>query len=182
MNRFRSILFAIVAVVGVTAVGASAQNFAPSSRAPKTIEQQVQKKLRMLPRYDVFDNITATVSGSTVTLNGKVRSLGTRRDAADEIKRIPGVTQVINNIENLSPSSFDDQIRRQAYMRFIQHGPAQYFDELNPDVRIIVDGGHITLEGYVYRKSDADVLTILAKGLPNVFSVTSNLIVGHRAS
>lgn len=180
MNRFRSLLFGIIAVVGVTGLNANAQGFAPSSKPVKSIEQQVQKKIRSLPRYNVFDNITATINGSTVILNGKVRSLGTKRDAAEDIKRIPGVTQVVNNIRELPLSSFDDQIRRQIYRSFLSSGPAQYFAEINPDVRIIVDGGNVTLEGYVYRKSDADVMTVLAKSVSGVFSVTNNLIVGQR--
>ena len=134
-----------------------------------------------MPYYGVFDNIEYSVSGSTVTLTGKVYSLGTKSAAARSIRDIDGVSNVVNNIDSLPPSSFDDRIRREAYRTFTSRGPSQYFNELNPDVRIIVENGRITLEGYVYRKADSDLLNILANGISGVFEVTNNIVVGKRS-
>lgn len=183
MKKIRSFLFAIIATISISAVGASGQNFTDrSSVSAKTIEQQVYKKLRSLPRYGVFDNITAEVNGSTVILHGKVITLGTKSGAANVVKDIPGVAEVVNRIEELPPSGFDNQIRLQALRAFTSRGPAQYFATINPDVRIIVDRGRITLEGYVSRKADRDTLNILAHGIPGVFTVTNNLVVGKRVA
>ena len=75
----------------------------------------------------------------------------------------------------------DNQIRRDALVAFTGRGPAQYFGYPNPDVHIVVDHGHITLEGYVSRKSDSDLLNVLANGVTSVFTVTNNLIIGKRS-
>ena len=183
MRKIRSFLFVIVGIIGVSVVGVSAQNYMPRAAvSSKTIEQQVYKKLRGLPRYSVFDNITVEVNGSTVTLSGKVITLGTKNTAANVVKDIPGVSEVVNNIDELPPSSFDDRIRREAYRSFITRGPGQYFATINPEVRIIVENGRITLEGYVYSKSDSDMLNILANGVTGTFTVKNNLIVGRRAA
>lgn len=183
MRKVRSFLFAIVGIIGISAVGVSAQNYMPRAAvSPQAIEKQAYKKLRGLPRYGVFDNITVQVSGSTVTLGGKVITLGTKNMAANVVKDIPGVLEVVNNIDELPPSSFDDRIRREAFRTFISRGPGQYFATINPDVRIIVENGRITLEGYVYSKSDSDTLNILANGVNGTFKVTNNLIVGKRAA
>jgi osmotically-inducible protein OsmY len=48
--------------------------------------------------------------------------------------------------------------------------------EPNPSVRIIVDGGRVTLEGYVNNRGTANLMNILANGIPGVFSVTNNLV------
>ncbi|MEQ1923082.1 MAG: BON domain-containing protein [Pyrinomonadaceae bacterium] len=178
MKKITSIFVLIFTFAALSAVSVTAQSFAP--KASLTIEQKVNKELRKLPRYSVFDHIAVSVNGSTVTLSGKVYSLGTKNQAARFVKDIDGVSEVINNIDELSPSSFDDRIRREALRTFTGRGPGQYFSEINPEVRIIVDRGRITLEGFVYRKADSDTLNILANGINGVFEVTNNLIVGKR--
>ena len=180
MRYTRTILFAIVAIIGVSVIGVNAQNYA-SKDTPKSIEQQVYNKIRYLPYYDVFDYITFEVKGSTVILGGKVNSLGTKRQAAAIVKDIPGVSEVVNNIDQLSPSPGDDRIRRDAYRTFVSRGPSQYFSTIAPDVRIIVENGRITLEGYVTYQSDKNMLNILANGVSGAFEVTNNLVVGKRS-
>ncbi len=181
MRKIQSLLLAIIAVIGISVVGANAQGSAASSiQSSKSIEQRAYSKLRGLMRYGVFDNITIGVQGSTVILGGKVITLGTKREAANAVKEIPGVTEVVNNIDELPPSPFDDRIRREAYRTFVTRGPGQYFSELNPEVRIIVENGQITLEGYVYRAGDSNLLNILANGVSGAFKVTNNLVVGKR--
>ena len=179
MKTVRNFLALAIAIFSLSAVSISAQSYAGGSRpASKTIEQQIFKKLISLPRYGVFDFINYKFDNGTVILGGKVNSLGTKRDAASAVKRIPGVTNVINNIDELPPSPFDDRIRRQALRTFASAGLYRYFWENNPEVRIIVENGHITLEGNVANSGDRNLLNIYANGIPNVFSVKSNLVVG----
>ena len=144
------------------------------------VERKIYSELVSLPRYGVFDHITYQVNGSTVTLGGKVITLGTKSMAGRVVKDIPGVTYVINNIEEIPVGSIDHSVRRQAYATFVSRGPGQYFSTINPDVRIIVERGHITLEGFVAHQADSNVLNILANGVPGVFSVQNNLIVERR--
>ena len=179
MNRFRNFIALTTAIIALAVASVPAQSFAGSKKNPtKTIEQQINHELRMLTHYGVFDHITYQVNGGNVTLDGKVYSLGTKRDIAAAVKRIPGVVSVKNNIDELPPSGFDNQIRRQALRTFADKGLGQYFWEVNPDVRIIVENGHITLEGYVANSGDSNRMNIYANGIPNVFSVKNNLIIG----
>ncbi len=176
MNKFKSFLAIFVAFAAISFASVTAQ-----AKPAKTIEQQISHEIRMLPYYGIFDYIDFRVSGSTVTLNGAVNSLSTSHDIAAIVKRIPGVANVVNNIQDLTPSSLDDAIRRQTLRAFLQHGPGQYFWEPNPDVRIIVNHGNVTLEGYVYNTGDSNTMNILANGIFGVFSVKNNLIVGKPA-
>jgi osmotically-inducible protein OsmY len=44
-------------------------------------------------------------------------------------------------------------------------------------IHIIVDNGHVTLEGVVNSEADKDAAGIRANTVPNVFAVTNNLRV-----
>ena len=172
------LLFAIVAVGGAAA--ASAQTFAAGKRLARTdsIEGQVFHNILMLPNYGLFDDITFQVNGGTVTLGGSVLSLGTKREAERSIKRIPGVARVVNNIRELPLSSFDNQIRRSLVSKYANSGGLyRYLQGTNPSVRLIVDNGHVSLEGYVSNRSDANTMRILALGVPGVFSVDNHLVL-----
>src|ERR1700730_1272040 len=74
------------------------------------IAQQVRHALLMLPYYGVFDDLAFRVDGSTVTLLGAVTRPTLKSDAENVVKRIEGVTKVINQIEVLPLSPMDDQI------------------------------------------------------------------------
>lgn len=179
MRSARTAFLALITIVGFSFVTADAQSFA-ASRPARSMDEQVYRKLKGLPNANVFDHIDWEINGSTVTLTGKVLSLGTKSTAARLVADIPGVSNVVNNIETLSLSPMDDRIRAQALAEFTTRGPAQYFGHPNPDVRIVVENGRLTLEGYVARKSDSDTLNILAHGISGVFTVTNNLVVGER--
>jgi hyperosmotically inducible protein len=176
MKRIYILAAIIVVVFALSFTTVEARGL--KSKPVQSLEQQVNHKILMLPHYGVFDHITFQVNGSIVTLSGKVNSLGTKSDAAASVKSIPGVERVINNIENLPPSPMDDAIRVRTLQTLARGGLGGYFWESNPDVRIIVEGGHVTLEGYVMNSGDLNRANILANGVSGVFSVTNNLIVG----
>ena len=155
--------------------------FEAKAQTPQSaLEQKIFKKIIALPYYGVFDHIAYKVEGSTVTLYGKVASLGTRKDAERAVRRIEGVETVINNIQDLPPSGFDNSIRRQLARAFYTDGGSlyRYLQEPNPSVRIIVENGRVTLEGYVSNKGDSNLANILANRASGVFSVRNNLVVG----
>jgi osmotically-inducible protein OsmY len=175
MRSPKSIVAFLIAILSVSFVAVNAR----ASGDDRSLEQRIYKRLLGLTEYGVFDHITFTLEGSTVVLEGKVASNGTRNDAVRELKNLPGVTSVVNNIEQLPNSPFDDQIRERALIAFANSGAAQYFATPRPEVRIIVENGRLTLEGYVNNKSHSDVLNILAHGIQGVFTVQNNLIVGR---
>src|SRR5690348_2200160 len=89
IRSFAIITFAFLSLLAVS--DAKAQT-------PQTVlEQKIFKKIIGLPYYGLFDHISYKVDGRTVTLYGKVASLGTRKDAERAVKRIDGVERVINN-------------------------------------------------------------------------------------
>ena len=154
-----------------------------SSSAPRggDLTREVRHELVMLPWYGIFDNLAYRVDGSTVTLFGQVTRPTLKSDAENVVKRIEGVDRVVNNIEVLPLSPMDDRIRRATYRAIYGYGPLQrYALGAVPPIHIIVKNGHVTLEGVVANKGDADIANIRANGVPGVFSVTNDLRVENR--
>ena len=177
MKVLRNFLILSIAILSFSFVDANAQSYS-GNKSTREVEQKIFKKLIGLPYYGVFDHISYKVSGSTVTLYGKVASLGTKRDAERAVQKIEGVEKVVNYIENLPPSPYDDRIRLALVRTFHNTaGLSGYIQEPNPSVRIIVQGGRVTLEGYVNNRGTSNLMNILANGVSGVFSVTNNLVI-----
>jgi len=143
------------------------------------IVKEVRHELVMLPFYGVFDNLAYKVDpGGTVTLMGQVARPTLKSDAENVVKRIEGVTRVVNNIEVLPDSPMDNQIRIATY-RAIYGDPALSLYQVRavPPIHIIVANGHVTLEGAVAREMDKTVAGMRANSVPGVFSVDNNLVV-----
>ena len=131
-----------------------------------------------LPQYEVFDWITFRVNGDTVTLSGKVRNAINKSDAENRVERIPGVSRVVNEIEVLPLGSFDESARVRLYETLSRSGGlSRYLWTVNPSVRLIVDRGHVTLEGVVSGEGDRTLAYHAANRVPGVFSVRNNLRV-----
>jgi hyperosmotically inducible protein len=114
-------------------------------------------------------------------LFGQVRNPSTRHDAERRIARIEGVDRVVNNIEVLPVSGFDDSIRVRTYRAVFRSGSLyRYSLGANPSIHIVVKNGRVTLEGVVSSKMDSQLAYMAANGVPGVFSVTNNLrIASH---
>ena len=178
MKKFRYLMAVSLAAIAFVVVNVSAQDAKAIANSIE-IGRQVQKSIKKLPYYEVYDHIDFTVEGGVVTLTGKVRN-ATNKDSAERVvKKIDGVTAVVNNIDILPVGGFDERIRRNLYASISNSaGLSRYLWHVNPEVRLIVERGHVTLEGSVYNQGDKNLAYIAARGVPGVFSVTNNLMVG----
>jgi hyperosmotically inducible protein len=160
----------------LTSLFVSAQE--PSEKAVQRIQKEVRHELVMLPYVDVFDNLAYKVEGYKVTLYGHVRRPSSNSDAGSAVKKIEGVESVDNQIEVLPNSPNDDRLRLRLYRAIYGYSPLQrYALGVQKPIRIIVKGGHATLEGVVDNEGDKNFAGIRAKGVPGLFSVTNNLVV-----
>ncbi|HZS09549.1 MAG TPA: BON domain-containing protein [Blastocatellia bacterium] len=167
----------MLAMLAVTPILAAPGSHTAEPKAAETIKQ-IRKELVTLPFYGVFDNLAYSYEDGVVTLTGQVVRPTTRSDAARRVERLAGVDQVINKIEVLPLSNFDDQIRLATYRAiYRQPGLDRLAFQAVPPIHIIVSRGHVTLEGVVPNKGDSIRAYIAARGVPNAFSVTNNLRV-----
>jgi hyperosmotically inducible protein len=166
------ILALITSIAATSGVAANPNNAANDA---KTV-RKIRKELVTLPFYGVFDNLAFKYEEGVVTLYGQVSRPTLKKDAARVVERLAGVDQVINKIEVLPLSNFDDRIRVAVY-RAIYRQPG--LDRLSlqavPPIHIIVKNGNVTLEGVAPNKGDATRAFIAANGVPGVFSVKNNL-------
>jgi hyperosmotically inducible protein len=172
-----------VSLVLISLAMASSAFAAQSARGQDRLYREVRHELVMLPYYSVFDNLAYKVSpDGVVTLLGQVVTPTLKKDAENAVKKIEGVEKVDNQIQVLPPSPFDDQIRR-ATLRVIygENSPLFHYGwSTVAPIHIIVNNGRVTLEGVVDNEADKNMAEIRAKGVPNVFSVTNNLVVAGK--
>ena len=146
------------------------------------LAKQIRHELLMLPYYSIFSDLYFELNGSVVTLRGACPPdppWNIKSDAENVVKKVPGVTKVINEIRELPLSPMDWQIRR-AVARAIYGDPnigTRYGYQALPPIHIIVDNGHVTLDGVVDNEFDATLIRTRANEVPNVFSVTDDLTV-----
>ncbi|NDQ56996.1 MAG: BON domain-containing protein [Acidipila sp.] len=174
---------ALAATIAVTTPAVRASTTPQEQRQPKDsdriqqrLEREVRHELVMLPYFSVFDNLAFKVDGDNVTLLGEVTRPSLKSDAEGAVKRIEGVTTVVNQIEVLPPSPNDDRIRWAAY-RAIYGDPMlqRYSVGIQQPIHIVVKNGHLTLEGVVSTEGEKNVANIRANGVSGVFSVNNNL-------
>ena len=175
MKSIKRSLLGSLALVAVFALIAPTLG---AASPPTSAQERVRKELVTLPYYGVFDNLAFDVQGDTVILYGQVVRPSTRKDAERRVSKIEGVSRVINNIEVLPLSSFDDSIRARAYRAVFRSGSLyRYAMGANPSIHIVVKNGNVTLEGVVANRMDSQLAYMAANGVSGVFSVTNNLRV-----
>ena len=101
--------------LAVALAALSVPMFGRTVGAKDDLADKVRHELVMLPYYSVFDDLQFTVDNGNVTLAGDVTRPVLKSDAANVVKRIPGVTNVVNNIKVLPLSPFDNKIRVATY-------------------------------------------------------------------
>jgi hyperosmotically inducible periplasmic protein len=174
MNKFFAgmILALITSIAVITQVAANPNTAANNARTVR----KIRKELVTLPFYGVFDNLAFKYEDGVVTLYGQVSRPTLKKDAARVVERVAGVDQVINRIEVLPLSNFDDRIRIAVYRAiYRQPGLDRLSFQAVPPIHIIVKNGNVTLEGVVANKGDATRAFIAANGVSGVFSVKNNL-------
>ena len=140
-----------------------------------SLEKAVRHELVMLPWFGVFDNLEFQVNGNEVVLLGHVTRPTLKNDAARVVSRLEGVTKVVNNIEGLPLSSFDDQIRLATYQSIYGFGAlSRYNWGPVPPIHIVVKNGHVTLAGVVNSNVERALARSLAIGF-GAFDVKNTL-------
>jgi len=191
MNKLLAILVAAAAVVPI---GTTAQSI-----GEKETVLQVEHALQRLPYYGVFDFLGFSVDRGVVTVGGFAYRTTLKDDATAAIKRVPGVDEVANKIEELPVSPNDDRIRWATFYRIYtddflsRYAPggaisARYdalqfarFPGMQPlgnyPIHIIVKNGRTTLVGFVDSESDRTLALFRARDVPGVFGVDNELVV-----
>lgn len=128
----------------------------------------------------VFDYLTANVRDGVATIIGEVRLPVDKQTALAAVSNTEGVKGVVDEIR-VSPASFTDDRIRIAAMRAIYGDSVlgRYGIDPKRPIRIIVDNGHLMLDGWVQSNMDRDIAGIRANQVFGAFSVKNNLVVNR---
>jgi hyperosmotically inducible protein len=125
--------------------------------------------------FTVFDDVSVSVDQGVVTLLGKVTMGYKRGELKKRVEAIAGVQTVVDQLEVLPASSFDDQLRQQIARAI--YGNANFWSYAvmrNPPIHIVVDRGRVTLTGLVRSEVDRRLAQALATQF-NALSVSNEL-------
>ena len=131
--------------------------------------------------YSIYDWVTIGVTNGVVTLSGWVYEPWHKPLFLHQVQKVPGITEIQNNIQVLPVSLYDDQIRRQAARIIYDSDDFEpYSNIMNPPVHIIVDQGKVTLEGFVTSQYQKDLADNLITVNTNALQVMNNLQVVNK--
>jgi hyperosmotically inducible protein len=173
-------------LLGILLFAASASAATVSNRvySDSEIAAKVAHEIRMYPRYTIWDNVNLQVRDGNVELLGQVSQPFKKKDMERLAQSVQGVTGVTNQLEVLPASFFDDELRIRV-ARAIYSDPAlsRYAIQAVPPIHVIVDRGHVSLEGVVNSELEKTVAGMRAStaGL-SLGAVTNNLRVENRSS
>lgn len=178
LNRILLTRAGLAVTLALSSLAYGASTSAAAGPGAGTLEDHVRHELRMLPYYNVFDDLVFSVNGSQVTLAGEVTNPVLKTDAINSVKRLEGVSEVVDRIEVLPLSDFDRGIRMRTYFAIYGYGPLQRYGLGSwPSIHILVKNGNVTLAGAVGSEADRQMAYIRANGVSGVFSVTNDLRV-----
>lgn len=148
--------------------------FAADSENLQTF-RAVQKQVLQYPHFTIFDDVNVQVNSGTVTLTGKVTMPYKRDDIEKRVARVQGVSKVDDRLDVLPVSQFDDQLRL-GIAQAIYSNPAfrGMVSLVNPPIHVIVEHGHVTLNGVVLNDVDRAIARSIVGNFP-AFSITNDL-------
>jgi hyperosmotically inducible protein len=141
----------------------------------------VSRAVNRYAYFTIFDDVSARVKNGVVTITGEVTMPYKRDEIVKRVKKVDGVTAVVDRLQVLPVSQWDDQLRhRIARAIYGNQNFWQYAAAANPPIHIVVDHGHVTLTGVVQN----NVERMLARSLVTQFgvmSVDNNLLTVEEA-
>jgi osmotically-inducible protein OsmY len=98
-----------------------------------------------------------------------------RDDIVRRVQQVPGVQRVDNRIDVLPVSQFDDDLRL-GIAHAIYSNPAfrAFASMANPPIHVIVEHGHVTLDGVVLNEVDRAIARSIVANFP-AFSFRNEL-------
>ena len=166
----------LFATLLVSLVGLGSPAFAQTAeRKDLQVFNDIADQVNRYTQLTIFDSIGADVNDGRVVLSGWVTMPYKRDDLERRVRKVAGVTAVDNKIGVLPVSQFDDELRFRIARAIYSHSSFwQYATMANPPIRIVVNHGHVALEGVVQSNVERMLARSLASGF-GAFDVKNDL-------
>jgi len=167
-HLFASLLIALFATAAVSAQG-------QEPRKDLQVFTDIADQVNRYTQLTIFDSISATVDEGRVVLTGWVTMPYKRDDIERRVRKVEGLLSVDNKIGVLPVSAWDDELRFKVARAIYSHSLFWgYASMSNPPIRVVVNRGHVTLEGVVQSNVERMLARSLASGL-GAFDVKNEL-------
>jgi hyperosmotically inducible periplasmic protein len=156
-TKMKTRIFGALLMSAALMFGAS-KTPSPNPAGDAAIAAELRREIVTYGQYTVLDDVAYRVTNGQVDLTGVVTDPGKKNTIEKLAHAIRGVTTVNDNIQALPGSPIDNQLGRQG-ARAIYGSPVfdhYAYDQQEP-VRILVDQGHVTLEGVVQSQLEKEV-------------------------
>lgn len=146
-----------------------------AERKDLQVFNDIADQVNRYTQLTIFDSISASVDSGHVVLSGSVTMPYKRDDLERRVVKVAGVTTVDNQISVLPVSQFDDELRFRIARAIYSHSLFwNYAAMANPPIRIVVNRGHVSLEGVVQSNVERQLARSLASGF-GAFDVKNEL-------
>jgi osmotically-inducible protein OsmY len=154
------------AVVSLFVLGAAPAYAQDVERKDLQVFNDIANQVNRYTQLTIFDSISASVTNGKVELTGWVTMPYKRDDLEKRVRKVEGIVSVDNKIGVLPASQFDDELRFRIARAIYGHSLFwSYAMMANPPIRVVVNRGHVTLEGVV----NSNVERMLARSLASGF-------------
>ena len=169
--RLKFLLAALLCAALATPVSARAQI------SDEELGERVADAIQHYPQFEIFDDVNIAVDNRIVRLTGRVTMPVKRDEIGKRVARIDGIRSLVNDIQVLPLSRFDDDLRIRVAKAIYNH-PAfwQYATMAQPPIHIVVENGHVTLTGRVGTQVEKSLAFAVAQ-VPGSFDVKNELKV-----
>lgn len=191
IKRTSSIVVLMVLAIAVVPAGLSAQQDADHDKV-RAMAEEITKNVYSMPDYGAFDwvNLRVTASGEVI-ITGEASRKRLKTFICDQVEKVDGVTECINNLLQLPTSRMAVEIRVKAYQSIYGRYLPKY-SELLPGERavggdrahegphpihIIVDKQKVYLMGWVEWAADKASATHAVEVVPGVADVDNQLVI-----
>ena len=142
------------------------------------LAEEIADAVRGSSNFSIFDDVSVRVADGVATLIGSVTTSDKSREFVKAASRVPGVQQVVNQIETLPASMMDDDLRYAIAMA-IYSSPvfSAYANQRTGPIHIIVRRGQVTLTGIVGSEVERRTAEMFARGAFGARGVDNQLRV-----
>jgi osmotically-inducible protein OsmY len=149
----------------------------PPPEGDQQLAEEVSKAVQNYPHYSLYDYLDGAVDNGVVSLWGRVTPDRNKpRELFERVAKIRGVQDVRNEIQTMTPSTGDTNLRRslsRSIFRSIHF--EQFRNARRPPFHIIVERSSVTLVGWVQGEIERREMEQIARMTEGVLRVDNQL-------
>jgi osmotically-inducible protein OsmY len=149
----------------------------PPPEGDEQLAEEVGKAVQNYPHYSLFDHLDGSVDNGVVSLWGRVTPDRNKpREIFERIAKIRGVQEVRNEIQTMTPSTGDTNLRRSLSRQIFRSSSFERFrGARNPPFHIVVERSSVTLVGWVQSEIERREMEQIARMTEGVIRVDNQL-------